>query len=178
MRWPEAVLLSSATSTEAAWAFIATWVARFSTPSDHSSDRSLYPISRLPGLQPISGPGSWTSAGFLPLSPPTTTRAPAESLRQPVPRPGDQDFVVDISGKPEHISVDCLNGRPVELAQPPRWGRLPVRPLPPQATPGAPPTPTLPPCNRRVLKNPGDTSAPAPVHLSYSGRAIRPPCPR
>ena len=38
-RWSEAVPLSSMTSTEVARAFIATWVTRFGTPSDLSSDR-------------------------------------------------------------------------------------------------------------------------------------------
>ena len=37
--WPEAVPLSSTTSTEVAWVFIATCVARFGTPSYLSSDR-------------------------------------------------------------------------------------------------------------------------------------------
>ena len=38
-RWPEAVPLSSTTSSDVARAFIGTWVARFGTPSDLSSDR-------------------------------------------------------------------------------------------------------------------------------------------
>ncbi|XP_061689159.1 uncharacterized protein LOC133507765 [Syngnathoides biaculeatus] len=38
-RWPEAVPLSSITSSDVAQAFIGTWVARFGTPCDFSSDR-------------------------------------------------------------------------------------------------------------------------------------------
>ncbi|KAL7857065.1 hypothetical protein SRHO_G00159640 [Serrasalmus rhombeus] len=38
-RWPEAVPLSSTTSSEVARAFIDTWVSRFGVPSDISSDR-------------------------------------------------------------------------------------------------------------------------------------------
>ncbi|KAJ8410267.1 hypothetical protein AAFF_G00202480 [Aldrovandia affinis] len=38
-RWPEAVPLSSTTSADLARAFIGTWVVRFGTPSDLSSDR-------------------------------------------------------------------------------------------------------------------------------------------
>ncbi|XP_061663933.1 LOW QUALITY PROTEIN: uncharacterized protein K02A2.6-like [Syngnathoides biaculeatus] len=38
-RWPEAVPLSSTTSSDVARAFIGTWVARFGTPCDLSSDR-------------------------------------------------------------------------------------------------------------------------------------------
>ena len=38
-RWPEAVPLSSTASSDVARAFIGTWVARFGTPSDLSSDR-------------------------------------------------------------------------------------------------------------------------------------------
>ena len=38
-RWPEAVPLSSTTSVDLARAFIGTWVVRFGTPSDLSSDR-------------------------------------------------------------------------------------------------------------------------------------------
>ncbi|KAI2646555.1 Gag-Pol polyprotein [Labeo rohita] len=38
-RWPEAVPLSSTTTAEVAQAFIDTWVARFGTPSDITSDR-------------------------------------------------------------------------------------------------------------------------------------------
>jgi len=94
--------------------------------------------------------------------------------------PGDKHFVVDISGKLERISVDCLKpahldlDRPVDLAQLPWQGRLSARPPPPQATPGASPTPTLPPCHLMVLKTPGDTPAPAPVHWSCSSQAIHP----
>ncbi len=38
-RWPEAVPLASTTTADVARAFIDTWVARFGTPSDISSDR-------------------------------------------------------------------------------------------------------------------------------------------
>uniref|UniRef100_A0A8C5DEF6 Gypsy retrotransposon integrase-like protein 1 n=1 Tax=Gouania willdenowi TaxID=441366 RepID=A0A8C5DEF6_GOUWI len=38
-RWPEAVPLSSTSAADVARAFIGTWVARFGTPSDLSSDR-------------------------------------------------------------------------------------------------------------------------------------------
>ncbi len=38
-RWPEAIPLSSTTSAEVARAFIMSWVARFGTPSDITSDR-------------------------------------------------------------------------------------------------------------------------------------------
>uniref|UniRef100_A0AAV2KZF4 Gypsy retrotransposon integrase-like protein 1 n=1 Tax=Knipowitschia caucasica TaxID=637954 RepID=A0AAV2KZF4_KNICA len=38
-RWPEAVPLASITSADVALAFIGTWVSRFGTPSDLSSDR-------------------------------------------------------------------------------------------------------------------------------------------
>ena len=38
-RWPEAVPLSSTTTTEVARAFIACWVSRFGTPADLTSDR-------------------------------------------------------------------------------------------------------------------------------------------
>ena len=44
-RWPEAVPLSSTSASDVARAFIGTWVARFGTPSDLSSDRgSQFPL--------------------------------------------------------------------------------------------------------------------------------------
>ena len=48
-RWPEAVPLSSTTTNDVARAFIATWVARFGTPSDLSSDRGAQFTSELWG---------------------------------------------------------------------------------------------------------------------------------
>lgn len=44
-RWPEVMPLSSVTSTEVAWAFISTWVPRFSMPAD--LDRSVQFTSEL-----------------------------------------------------------------------------------------------------------------------------------
>ena len=46
-RWPEAVPLSSTTTAEVARAFIGTWVVRFGTPSDLSSDRGSQFTSEL-----------------------------------------------------------------------------------------------------------------------------------
>ena len=46
-RWPEAVPLTSGTTAEMARAFIGTWVARFGTPSDLSSDRGSQFTSEL-----------------------------------------------------------------------------------------------------------------------------------
>jgi len=46
-RWPEAVPLSSTASSDVACAFIGTWVARFGTPSDLSSDRGSQFTSEL-----------------------------------------------------------------------------------------------------------------------------------
>ncbi|XP_054609991.1 uncharacterized protein LOC129168566 [Dunckerocampus dactyliophorus] len=50
-RWPEAVPLSSSSTSTAdvAWAFIGTWVACFGTPSDLSSDRGVQFTSELWG---------------------------------------------------------------------------------------------------------------------------------
>ena len=46
-RWPEAVPLTSLASVEMTRAFISTWVARFGTPSDISSDRGAQFTSEL-----------------------------------------------------------------------------------------------------------------------------------
>ena len=46
-RWPEAVPLSSTLASDVARAFIGTWVARFGTPSDLSSDRGSQFTSEL-----------------------------------------------------------------------------------------------------------------------------------
>uniref|UniRef100_A0AAQ4Q920 Gypsy retrotransposon integrase-like protein 1 n=1 Tax=Gasterosteus aculeatus aculeatus TaxID=481459 RepID=A0AAQ4Q920_GASAC len=46
-RWPEAVPLTSLTAVEMTRAFIGTWVARFGTPSDISSDRGAQFTSEL-----------------------------------------------------------------------------------------------------------------------------------
>lgn len=46
-RWPEAVPLTSLASVEMTQAFIGTWVARFGTPSDISSDRGAQFTSEL-----------------------------------------------------------------------------------------------------------------------------------
>ncbi|KAJ8386197.1 hypothetical protein AAFF_G00176210 [Aldrovandia affinis] len=46
-RWPEAVPLASTTTADVAWAFIDTWVSRFGTPSDLSSDRGSQFTSEL-----------------------------------------------------------------------------------------------------------------------------------
>ncbi|KAJ8358385.1 hypothetical protein AAFF_G00010440 [Aldrovandia affinis] len=46
-RWPEAVPLASTTTADMARAFIDTWVARFGTPSDLSSDRGSQFTSEL-----------------------------------------------------------------------------------------------------------------------------------
>ncbi|KAL7870755.1 hypothetical protein SRHO_G00082520 [Serrasalmus rhombeus] len=46
-RWAEAVPLSSITSADVARAFIGTWVSRFGTPSDISSDRGVQFTSEL-----------------------------------------------------------------------------------------------------------------------------------
>ena len=46
-RWPEAVPLTSLASVEMTRAFISTWVARFGTPSDISSDRGTQFTSEL-----------------------------------------------------------------------------------------------------------------------------------
>ena len=43
-RWPEAVPLTSLASVEMTRAFISTWVARFGTPSDISSDRGAHAV--------------------------------------------------------------------------------------------------------------------------------------
>ncbi|XP_054647648.1 uncharacterized protein gdpd2 isoform X2 [Dunckerocampus dactyliophorus] len=48
-RWPEAVPLSSTSTADIARAFIGTWVARFGTPSDLSSDRGVQFTSELWG---------------------------------------------------------------------------------------------------------------------------------
>lgn len=47
--WPEAVPLTGTTTAEMAWAFISTWVARFGTPSDISSDKGSQFTSELWG---------------------------------------------------------------------------------------------------------------------------------
>ncbi|KAJ8392318.1 hypothetical protein AAFF_G00076820 [Aldrovandia affinis] len=46
-RWPEAVPLASTTTADVARAFIDTWVSRFGTPSDLSSDRGSQFTSEL-----------------------------------------------------------------------------------------------------------------------------------
>lgn len=46
-RWPEAVPLTSVASVEVTRAFIGTWIARFGTPSDISSDRGAQFTSEL-----------------------------------------------------------------------------------------------------------------------------------
>ncbi|KAJ8245017.1 hypothetical protein COCON_G00236400, partial [Conger conger] len=46
-RWPEAVPLSSTSASDVSRAFIGTWVARFGTPSDLSSDRGTQFTSEL-----------------------------------------------------------------------------------------------------------------------------------
>ena len=46
-RWPEAVPLSSTTSSEVAWAFIYSWVSRFGVPLDLTSDRGSQFTSEL-----------------------------------------------------------------------------------------------------------------------------------
>lgn len=46
-RWPEAVPLSSTTSADIARAFLSSWVARFGTPSDITSDRGPQFVSEL-----------------------------------------------------------------------------------------------------------------------------------
>ena len=79
---------------------------------------------------------------------------------------GDKTFVVDMGGKPEHVSVDRLKpahldlDRPVELGQPPRRGRPPALP---------------PPCPKIPKQPPAGTSTPTPVVRSRAGRLIRLP---
>lgn len=107
---------------------------------------------------------------------------------------GAKNFVVDVGGKPECVSVDRLKPAhldlelPPDLAIPPRRGRPPVlQPLPRR---GRPPLQTLRPptaCGPPVVAAPrpaqqGDvmddvTPPPAPPDFAYSrrGRAIRPP---
>ena len=91
-------------------------------------------------------------------------------------RAGDKDFVVEVGGRSDLISVDRLKpahldlDRPIGLAQPPRRGRPPAPPLSPPSLDGPslvsqPPSPTP-----RVHEPPA-----VPVRRSRGGRAIRPP---
>ena len=81
---------------------------------------------------------------------------------------GPKTFIVDIGGKPEHVSVDRLKPahldltRPTEVAKPPRRGRPPAQP----------------PDHRAVLRVPPvkpPTTSPAHVLRSRAGRVIRAP---
>ena len=54
--------------------------------------------------------------------------------------PGEKTFLVDMGGRAERISIDCLKPaqvdptKPVQLQQPARHGRPPALPGPPSAT--------------------------------------------
>ena len=78
---------------------------------------------------------------------------------------GPKTFIVDIGGKPEHVSVDRLKPahldltRPTEVAKPPRRGRPPAQP----------------PDHRAVLRVPPVKPPPAHVLRSRAGRVIRAP---
>ena len=91
---------------------------------------------------------------------------------------GDKHFVVDMGGRPERLPIDRLKrahldvARPMELAQPPRRGRLPALPLPPAPLPPGTPTLHAPyPCHGGT---PAAVVAPRPpVRHSRCGRLIR-----
>ncbi|KAJ8406811.1 hypothetical protein AAFF_G00297270 [Aldrovandia affinis] len=71
-RWPEAVPLSSTTSADLARAFIGTWVVRFGTPSDLSSDRG----PQFTGAVECCGGG----LGLNSTVPPPTTLRPTDCV--------------------------------------------------------------------------------------------------
>lgn len=95
--------------------------------------------------------------------------------------PGPKNFLVDMGGSSERVSVDRLKPAfvdpegPVELAHPPRRGRPPVSapaPIPPSAV-SVSPAPALP--TRRLDNSPVCRSPSRVVRVSRTGRVIRPP---
>lgn len=100
---------------------------------------------------------------------------------------GPKDFLVELGGSRERVSVDRLKPAhvfpdgPVEVAQPPRRGRPPI------STPSACflPVPTVPPVavfspaveqsDHRLSHTSPSLSSPVAVKHSRSGRLIRPP---
>ncbi|KAJ8402583.1 hypothetical protein AAFF_G00366660 [Aldrovandia affinis] len=89
---------------------------------------------------------------------------------------GPKHLVVDIGGRPEHVSVDRVKlahldvTQPVDLAIPPRRGRPPGQPAPPAEVPStsaAPSPPITPPV----------TVAPRPAQLEEVGTTPASPCP-
>uniref|UniRef100_A0AAV2L6A5 Integrase catalytic domain-containing protein n=1 Tax=Knipowitschia caucasica TaxID=637954 RepID=A0AAV2L6A5_KNICA len=121
-RWPEAVPLASIMSADVARTFIGTWVSRFGTPSDPSSDRGAQFTSEI-----------WNAvAGGLGVKLHRTTayhtqaNGLCERFHRSFLQHGDKSLVVDIGGRPETISVDRIKpaqvdiSRPLVLAQAPR----------------------------------------------------------
>ncbi|GAA6075408.1 uncharacterized protein LOC113642761 [Tachysurus ichikawai] len=118
-RWPEAVPLTLTTTAAVARAFIDTWVARFGTPSDISSDRGPQFTSEL-----------WTEVARILefIAHRNSLRPPYDGLFR-VLEAGAKTFLVDVGGRTERVTVDRLKpahgelGQPMVLALAPRRGR-------------------------------------------------------